>query len=57
MCLRASSLYVCACVVVGVYAWIEFICICECLYSKSMRESSLYVYASYSQVYMHSLLT
>ncbi len=31
MCMRASSLYVCACVVVGVYAWIEFICISECL--------------------------
>ncbi len=25
MCLHAASLYVCACVVVGVYAWIEFI--------------------------------
>ncbi len=49
MCLHAATLYVCACVV-GVYAWIE--CISEC-----MRESSLYVYASYSQVYLHLLLT
>ncbi len=52
--MHGSSLYVCACVVVGVYARIEFICISECL---GVHVSSLYVYANYSQVYMHSLLT
>ncbi len=31
VCLHAASLYVCACVVVGVYAWIKFICIRKCL--------------------------
>ncbi len=46
MCLRASSLYVCASVYrcicmdqvymyvhvfIGEYAWIKFICMCECL--------------------------
>ncbi len=32
-------------VFICVYAWIEFICICECLYVY-MDGSSLYVYAS-----------
>ncbi len=43
---------------IGVYAWIEFICICECLYVY-MHGLSLFVYASVymcifmDQVYMY----
>ncbi len=62
MYMHGSSLYVYASVI-GVYAWIEFICICECLYGLCMDQvymymrvfigvyawMSLYVYAS---VYM-----
>ncbi len=45
-------------VFICVYAWMEFICICECLY-VFMHGSSLYVYASVymcicmDQVYMY----
>ncbi len=56
-----ASVYRCVCidqvymymqVFICVYAWIEFICICKCLYVY-MHGSSLYVYASVSYVYMH----
>ncbi len=49
--MHESSLYVYANVYmymrvfIGVYAWIKFICICECLYVY-MHGSSLYVYES-----------
>ncbi len=43
-----ASVYMYMRVFIGVYAWIKFICICECLYVY-MHGLSLYVYAS---VYM-----
>ncbi len=48
MCICMGRVYMYMRVFIGVYAWIEFICICECLY-VFMHGSSLFVYAS---VYM-----
>ncbi len=45
MCICMDQVYMYMQVFICVYAWIKFICICECLYVY-MHGSSLYVYAS-----------